>query len=86
MTFLEQTSFRSIVLMMFVVAIVFFPMTNQKIERMMHWWWFRLAWLMLLVLITVAYHDSQTALLGALLFVMASNVSNVRFVSTSTQR
>jgi len=38
--------------------------------------------LLLVVLVTYAYNDAVVGLMGALLFVMASNVSVVRLVSS----
>jgi flagellar biosynthesis component FlhA len=72
---------RYIVVSMIIIAIMFFPVANTQIDTMMDWWWFRLAWLVLIVLVVVSYRDHLCALLTAVLFVMAANVSHVRYVS-----
>jgi hypothetical protein len=61
---------------------MFFPVRDARVVRLMNWWWFRVAWLLLVVLVTYAYNDAVVGLMGALLFVMASNVSVVRLVSS----
>jgi hypothetical protein len=65
-----------------VLGIMFFPVREERVVRLMNWWWFRVAWLLLVVLVTYAYNDAVVGLIGALLFVMASNVSVVRLVSS----
>ena len=79
--FYAQHWIRYIVVSMFIIAIMFFRVASTQIETMMHWWWFRLAWLVLIVLAVVSYRDNLCALLTAVLFVMAANVSQVRYVS-----
>lgn len=72
---------RVLVVSLLVLFVMFFPVRDERVERVMRWWWFRLAWLMLVVVVS-AYDDVLVGLLGALLFVMASNVSTVRWVAS----
>ena len=73
---------RVVAVSLLVLFMMFFPVREERVARVMEWWWFRLAWLMLLVLVVCAYDDTLVGLLGALLFVMASNVSTVRWVAS----
>lgn len=73
---------RVLVVSLLVLFVMFFPVREERVERVMRWWWFRLAWLMLVVVVVSAYDDVLVGLLGALLFVMASNVSTVRWVAS----
>ena len=73
---------RMLVVTLLVLCVMFFPVRDERVERAMGWWWFRLAWLVLLVLVVCVYDDVLLGLLGALLFVMASNVSVVRQVAS----
>lgn len=73
---------RVLVVSLLVLFVMFFPVRDERVERVMRWWWFRLAWLLLVVVVVSAYDDVLVGLLGALLFVMASNVSTVRWVAS----
>ena len=76
---LEQC--RVVAVSLLVLYLTFFPVRDERIERVMKWWWFRLAWLLLVVLVVGVHGDVLVGLLGAVLFIMASNVSTVRWVA-----
>jgi len=93
-----------------VVTLMYFPHKNAQVEQLMHWRWFRVAWLLLVLLLaarflgphSAAAHGNTsttrtvcmsfaatfqclTVLFASVLFVVASNVTNVRRGSVTSE-
>jgi len=64
-----------------IFCIVYFPFQNQVVQTVMSWWWFRLAYLILICLYVLILHQHTTAILTSILFVFGASVSSNRLVS-----
>ena len=75
---------------MAIAVLTYFPHTNSSIEQLMTWWWFRVAFLIMLLVLAVNVCNTcptqpQQSSVGTMVvlflaigYVASSNVSNVR--------
>lgn len=77
--FIDKTFTLFNVLLIFCV--VYFPFQNHIVQTVMGWWWFRLSFLILIMLYVIVLRQHATAILTSVLFVFGASVSNNRFVS-----